>query len=960
MANDGLVDQLIELVDFPEKAKHLVSNVADETLEVAGPQLKGKVLFYLQRDAPTALAIADLIIKIGEWRNLPRVTALGLQTKAIALTLSQREFEEALDLFEQSEAIYARYNEEHPIAVGQVSRIWALACLQRYDQAFAVSEITAKILTKHEDYRSLAVLNNNLAAIYGRRGQDIQALELLKKVEAAYNLLGEEGRQRRPGTLMNQAIVLRNLGRFQESIATNETALELAVELGQKAVIARSEQNLGITYFLLGHINKAQVLLLKARDSFISDNRYRDAIMAELFVSDGLLHLRRFNEVLEICQRVKETFQEAGTKFEVAQALLNEATALTGLGADDGAIEALTAARRIFEEERNEAWQIYTDLEQASVLYRQKQYEASQQLAEQNVSRLHALDLPLKEAQALLIAAQAALAQSRNNEANTLLEQAIKIVQTINVPVLSYRVHFLRGQLAQALEDSTSALAAYDLSIRELERLQDRIMVEFRADFLADKEEVYTHTVDLCLQTESPKQALTYAERAKSRALLSMLSHHVDLRIEAKSEADQELVDKIIRLRKKRDRLYRRWETGETVGSTVNWLEEQKSGQAAHQDALNNILQTEDEIRSLWHRLLVSNTEYMRDASLWQVQTELDQSLLDEDTLLAEYFTVPDGLVTFLVSSREIRAVRLPAIIKDIELLQQKLAHNFNILKKMPHLGTKLTPRAQAILRDIYSMLVAPWREIAEKYKRIVIVPHGPLHYLPFHALFDGNVYLLQRFQMSYLPGSSFLRKRQRVRNGTSRVLVMGHTHGGRLPFVPEEVGNIASALNVSYFLNEESTRERFQAEAPACNIIHIAAHGDFNPANPLFSGLYLSEGILTTLDVFNMRLSASLVTLSACQTGRNLVGGGDELFGLTRAFLTAGTASLVLTLWPVEDRSTTLLMSRLYENLLAGQSKIAALQNAQLSLIAQGSLMPDMHPYYWAPFFLIGEPGAL
>jgi CHAT domain-containing protein len=139
-----------------------------------------------------------------------------------------------------------------------------------------------------------------------------------------------------------------------------------------------------------------------------------------------------------------------------------------------------------------------------------------------------------------------------------------------------------------------------------------------------------------------------------------------------------------------------------------------------------------------------------------------------------------------------------------------------------------------------------------------------------------------------------------------------------------------------------------------------VAAHGDFNAANPLFSGLYLEDGLLTTLDIFNMHLDASLVTLSACETGRTVVSGGDELFGLTRAFMTAGAASLILTFWPVEDRSTTTVMKVFYDNLLAGQDKIAALQNAQLSLMASTGSEHSMHPYFWAPFFLIGDSGAL
>ncbi len=959
MTNVELADRLVELVHSPSIALSIVAELSDEELLAVSSRLKARSLFYLRREAPKALAIAELIQLIGLERQLPVFHALGLQTEAIVLTLSQREFEEALALYAAAEKIFLRHDEHLEIARGQVSQIWALACLQRYEEAFDMGEETAVELARNDEFSSLAALSNNLAAIYGRRGQDTKALEQFREVEQAYIRLGPDGRLRRPLALINQAIVLRNLGRFEESIYANEAALNLAMEQEQKAIIARAEQNLGMTYFLLGRINEAQILLQKARDSFIGDHRYRDAILAELFVSDGLLHLRRYEDVLEICQRVKETFREAGTQFEVAQALLNEATALAGLNADEGALVALDDARRIFDHEQNAAWRVYTDLEEASILYHRQKYKESANLAARSVDALHSLDLPLKEVQALLITAQATLALSRHEKTALLLEKAKETMRTMDIPVLSYRAHYLQGQLAQRFNDSEQALAAYDAAIHELERLQGRIMVEFRADFLADKDEVYSQAVDLCLRSDDPERALGYAERAKSRALLSMLSHHADLRIEAKSADDQALVDRILHLRERRDRLYRRWEMGETQGSTVNWEEEQESGQAVHQEALNVILETEDEIRTLWHSLLVRNAAYIRDASLWQVQTKLDQSALDSDTLLVEFFTLPDGLVVFLVSTTEIQAVRLPLSMSTIAQLQMKLDHNFGTLKERPHLADRLISRAQRNLQEIYQLLVAPWIDYARRFTRLTIVPHGPLHYLPLHALFDGHEYLLQQFQISYLPGSSFLQKGESSSTAEG-TLVMGHTHDGRLKNVPAEVTMIGAALNTRPYLNEESTRNRFQEEAPKCRLIHMAAHGDFKAGNPLFSGLYLNDGLLTTLDIFNMRLPASLVTLSACQTGRSLVGGGDELFGLTRAFLTAGTESLILTLWPVEDRSTTHLMNKFYDGLLNGKTKIAALQIAQESLMSGSSQKQMIHPYYWAPFFLMGDTGTI
>jgi CHAT domain-containing protein len=140
--------------------------------------------------------------------------------------------------------------------------------------------------------------------------------------------------------------------------------------------------------------------------------------------------------------------------------------------------------------------------------------------------------------------------------------------------------------------------------------------------------------------------------------------------------------------------------------------------------------------------------------------------------------------------------------------------------------------------------------------------------------------------------------------------------------------------------------------------MIHLACHGDFHPDNPLFSGLALQDGWLTTLEIFNWRLSASLVTLSACQTGRGVVGGGDDLAGLMRAFLSAGARTLVLSQWAVADQATALLMRNFYRALASGEEKPSALRRAMLDLLHGDPL--NQHPYFWAPFFLVGDGGRL
>jgi CHAT domain-containing protein len=186
------------------------------------------------------------------------------------------------------------------------------------------------------------------------------------------------------------------------------------------------------------------------------------------------------------------------------------------------------------------------------------------------------------------------------------------------------------------------------------------------------------------------------------------------------------------------------------------------------------------------------------------------------------------------------------------------------------------------------------------------------------------------------------------------------------LPYTVQEARTIAGILGGEAMLEDKATPTRLREMAPNCCILHLAAHGDFRPDNPLFSGLALSGGWLTTLDIFNLPLKASLVTLSACQTGRNVVAGGDELLGLMRAFLYAGAASLVLSLWAVEDRSTSQLMEVFYSKLAEGRTKGEALRYAQLQFIKRQGNSEDTetgtfcHPYFWAPFFLVGDTGSL
>jgi CHAT domain-containing protein len=240
-------------------------------------------------------------------------------------------------------------------------------------------------------------------------------------------------------------------------------------------------------------------------------------------------------------------------------------------------------------------------------------------------------------------------------------------------------------------------------------------------------------------------------------------------------------------------------------------------------------------------------------------------------------------------------------------------------------------------------------------FERLILVPYGPTHGVPFHALFDGNQHLAERFEVWTAPSSSLLGLcAERVRASVEAVsaLAVGYS-AGSLPAVIDEARDVAALLGGRCFVQDGATRAAVLANADRHDIVHLAAHGEARLDNPLFAHIVLADGQLTMADVFNMRLKGALVTLSACETGRVAVVGGDELVGLSRGFLFAGASTLVQSLWRVDDRATAELMHCFYDRLRVGEAPGVALRAAQRTFIEQGA-----HPYMWAPFQVVGYAG--
>jgi CHAT domain-containing protein len=266
-----------------------------------------------------------------------------------------------------------------------------------------------------------------------------------------------------------------------------------------------------------------------------------------------------------------------------------------------------------------------------------------------------------------------------------------------------------------------------------------------------------------------------------------------------------------------------------------------------------------------------------------------------------------------------------------------------------------LLDAARAHLHELYEEVLAPLRGHLSG-RHLVIVPHGVLHYLPFHALFDGDRYMIDSFTVSYAPSAGiFALCQQKSSRASGPPLILG-VPDAQAPLILDEVQSIASTLPGSeLFLGADANIEALRTTGRHSRILHIATHGTFRQDNPMFSGIRLGDAYLNLYDLYQLQLEADLVTLSGCATGLNVVTAGDELLGLIRGLLYAGAQSLLLTLWNVHDRSTADFMTSFYRRFQEGADKAAALQGAMQELRQRYP-----HPYYWAPFVLIGKISAV
>ena len=474
------------------------------------------------------------------------------------------------------------------------------------------------------------------------------------------------------------------------------------------------------------------------------------------------------------------------------------------------------------------------------------------------------------------------------------------------------------------------AVEHYFKAIDILENIRDRLEVEaHKSSYASGTHDIYERTALALARMGRVEEAFDYVERSRARTFLDLLGGG---NVQVGKARHQEF------LKQKR------------TGTETGEYEPDNSDDSSRiKYSARGIILPKDQEEELFEPELTSMV------SVSSLKLKEVQDLIDDRSVLIEYFLTGEKTLIWKITRNDFMLFESPVSGDSIEAMVTTFRAAIVSLGDTEFLANRL-----------YLTLIAPFEKSLDS-DYLTIVPHGILHYLPFAALEDERGRpLIKKYRINYLPSASVLKYlAPKRRNGGERLLAFGNPANGNPDFPPlphseNEVRRIGEYFkNNEIYIGAEASESKFKRLAGDFDILHLACHSDLNSAYPMFSGLRLApgdneDGELDTHELFTMELGASLVTLSACQTGLGKLTSGDELVGLARAFFYAGTPSLVSSLWMVEDESTEFLMEHFY-NYLNKYDKAESLRKAQLD-----TRKKFRNPRSWASFELIGDPCKL
>lgn len=947
-----LVQVLLEISD-PISQNNWLKDHAPSVDRALIQQLQQEARQRERQNPHRALEMAQLVRRVGDFWQDQQTTAVSLHIEADARRLLF-EHNIALKLYKEATAIYQNLDLELDAAYVAVGQIATMKYLGEYEEAIALSHWVSDVLQVANDQSVLGKIVMNRGNIFARQRRLGEALASFTEARTIF----ENSEDQHHLALVNANIGVTHMlmDNFRQAEKVFRQVRTYFRQQNHENMVAQIDHNIAHLNMAQGNYQKALVIFNSSRELFLIQENFVEVASIDLMRSDIYLALNLWEEALEVTQSARQTFEEANMSWELGRLYLNEAAALAHINPKETPLEPLTQARHLFTREENQVWLAMTDLYQATFDWRKGDLATAAQMAQDASIIFQENGFRSRAAQCDIIVGEVALLKNEYLKAAECFKQGIKHLQKSDIPAVSFACLFGLGRTHQYQGDYEEALTYYRRAIADIERLQAAIGAEdYKIAFLSDKLDVYQAMVLLCFDLKTAvteKEAFETVERAKSRTLLDSLAREKSVKTTSAAEAD--LRADITRLKNELNWYYNRLNQPQIDTDTPATLEDLRTSVTRRERALNQRLKK-------WRS---PDLAAIPRNPIWTITLEKIQSVLPDNTILLEYYTTSDEVVVFGITATQIWSRRLTTPISQINEHLSEFRFQIN---KFSYGATYQQKHEVALRRStddslfkLYQALIAP---IADHITvdTLIVVPHGLLHYIPFHAMFDGESYLLDRKTISYAPSATILyhtlTAKKRKKTGAPIILGLADE---TIPQAENEAKAISSLFpEAEVRLREDATLGADETCTLPPAFIHLSTHATFRADNPLFSAVKLSDRWLSVNEIYGMDAPVPLITLSACETGRNQILVGDELVGLCRGLFAAGADSLVVSLWMVDDSSTTQLMTHFYQGLQEGLSVNQALRNAQLATKSKGTDDDHRalsHPYYWAPFILTGS----
>jgi CHAT domain-containing protein/Tfp pilus assembly protein PilF len=947
-------------------------------------------------DGPDALAARLLAARADEREPLLALPQYATAEVARALVAAGRkdgpagaDAAKTLDAFRTAEGIARRIGAEREVALALLASVEALGVQGKLapippmlDEARRIYESLGDAAGQAETWNSIGNYKNIL-------GEPGAALEPYEKAFRLWSSAGDEIGGAR--ALNNVGNVHRSLGSLDEALQAYEQALPVFEGHGDRARAAVVTNNVGLVHFERGEYPEALAYCRRslAMQEALGDP-YRVATAAHS-VATILRAQGAYARALEVFYRALKIRQEIGDTWGTMETLNNigevhfsegdyrlaidaykRALGMNAkMGGDvqlaEGLANIAAAARRLGERTRAVA-----NYRESLRLSQRDGYRGIAARDLHDLGRMALEEGRLSEAKDLLGRALAAretlkdqagiaeslsglaaldLAAQRPRDALLRAGRAVEIARAIEQPELRWEAETLSARAYRTLGRADEARRALERAVAVIEELRLQAGGEPSVEgFFEGRLSPYHELLALALARGATAEALEIAERSKARELALLLEKG---RADVAGRMTQE-------------------ERHEERGLQAALVSANRALQGERQEETPDparvpALETERDTR---RRALEAfqTAVYSRHPEL-PVQrgraapfavAEAAALLPDPSVALLEYVVLDDEAYLFVLA-REGGRVRLDAY--PLGLGRRALEESARRMRERMA-GRDLAFGDDA--RALYERLLAPARTRLAGKTHLVVVPDGALWEVPFQALRDpAGRYLIESAAVSYAPSLTVLRETLRpraAREGPPSLLAMGKADFGERQ--AREIADLYEPARRALYLGPEAREDRFKTEAPRYSILHLAAHGELDEASPLYSHVVLSpgtsgsseDGLLEAWEMMDLRLTADLLILSACESGRGRIAPGEGIVGTMWAAFVAGSRALLVSQWKVEATSTTELMIAFHRGLAAGTgaSKAGLLRQASLEVLRQPRYA---HPFYWAGFVLVGNP---